>query len=132
MPNASRIRELLGARTRAHGATIEVADTQVQVTFDRGRAQRVNVEEEGAHIILQSVAVRDVRQHLRSVELDERILRTNHATDLAGLRRYKGALVAFAKVLAETLDRDEAIHVILAVAREADRLEEVIVGRDDE
>lgn len=132
MRSASRVRALLGARARAHGASLEVADSFVFVAFDHGRTQKVTIEEDDTHVLIQSVAVKNVGQYLVSAALDERILRTNHATDVAGVRRRRGALVAFAKLLADTLDRDEAIHAILAVAREADRLEGVIVGRDDE
>jgi hypothetical protein len=90
------------------------------------------VDVDDRHILFESTAVRRINELVAGARIDELILRTNHATETVGLRRKNDALAAFAKVLKRTLDRDEAIHAILAVAREADRLEQLMAGRDEQ
>jgi len=132
MRSAERILSLLGAETTAHGAKLQVDRAHVDVAFLSGRSQRVWVAEEENHLVLESVAVRQADEVLGRSRLDELILRMNYETDTVGLRRQNGALTTFVKVLKRTLDHEEAIQAIVAVAREADRLEQLTTGRDDE
>ena len=132
MRSADRIHELVGPRAKVHGATVTVDGVHVDVVFTSGRSQRVAIEEDETHVRLESVALGRIDESIGSAHVDELILRTNHATETVGLRRRNGALTAFVKVLRSTLDRDEALHAIVAVAREADRLEQLMTGRDDE
>ena len=132
MQNDKRILELVGARATRHGATVLLSQHHADVRLSSGRMQRVHFDEDDTHVLFESVAVRRVAKELGAPFLEALILQTNYETRAAGFRRVDGNLVAFAKLLKETLDRGEAIEAILEVAREADRIEQVVTGRDDE
>ncbi len=132
MPDVERIQELLGDGVEYRGAALKVRRRVVDVTLPSARRQRVECREDTTHVLLESIAARDADTTFGRAEIDELILRTNHAQEAVGLRRRDGALVVFLKVLKTTLDRNEAVHAILAVAREADRIEQAVTGRDVE
>jgi hypothetical protein len=132
MSAVERIRSLIGKTATPSNVRLRVVDDRIDVKFSSGRSQRVAVTEDATHLLLESVAAPRVEDRVRSAALDELVLRHNHALGIVGLRRRRGALCAFVKVLKETLDPNEALHAIVAVAREADRLEELVTGRDVE
>lgn len=132
MRNADHTLTVVGRQAKTHGATIALDQSQAHVAFVSGRSQRVTIWEDETHVLFESIAVRRVEDIIGRAELDDLILRTNHATEAVGLRRKNGALTAFVKLLKRTLDRNEAIHAIVTVAREVDQIELMMTGRDDE
>ena len=132
MQDADHILAIVGPRAEGHGATMTLDRGQANVVFASGRSQRVTIEENETHVLLESIAMRRADEKIGRAQLDDVILRTNHATEAVGVRRKNGALTAFLKLLKHTLDRDEAIHAIVSVAREADRIEMLMTGRDEE
>lgn len=129
MRDANPLLDLIGARARVPGACLEVEGAHVEVTFESKRTQSVMVAEDATHILLESVAVHRIHERLKPAELDELILRSNHAMAAVGLRRKQSALTAFVKLYKASLDGGEAIQAVVAVAREADRVRQLIAGR---
>lgn len=131
MRAASKVQELLGDSQKIRGATVRSASNGMVVEFDSRRSHLVACEESTTHVLLESIAVRQVQGWIKQKQLNELILRSNHALPLVGLRRKGEALTVFAKLLKSRLDRDEAVYAIVAVAREADRLEYLLTGKDE-
>ena len=107
-------------------------DTHITVSFPSGRTQRVRCEEQPDAWRLTSTCAR--RRHVIDDEgLAERIWEQNAHTPLVGLRIDSRDRLVGAVVLPKAgLTADEMGAAIRMLARECDRVEFVVTGRDVE
>ena len=128
-----RIRDLLGGRHLSHGdLRIDWEPTRVTVTFSNGRAQRIRYREDGDQLVLETTVARPgVVSDAGLGRLAQELLLRNRETEVVtfGLGA-RDRLEAWVCLHTATLQSEELCHYLAVLAREADRLEYLLTGRD--
>ncbi len=114
------------------GVSFEKQTDGVNVVFVSGRRQLITAERRGDHYVLTSVILGRVRaETIGREELLPLIWQHNRETDVVAFNLdARGRLVAQIQQVAETLEANELATYLYWLAREADRLEYVLTGKD--
>ena len=114
------------------GPCIEVDGDYVVVTFESGRAHRVQIRETGSAFEIHAVVARAAAVSAVP-DLPLRIWRHNRGAQLVGFRiDERGRVRAEGWAPKAGLTREEFMLVLRRVAAEGDRLEFLLTGRDVE
>lgn len=125
----TRRAELGDGRGDARGA---VAPGAIQATFPTGRGQKVRYERRGEHYLFTSrVATEAHLEHLSWTEIAKEVLLRNRITEVVafGIRDWH-AVEAWVEQRASTLRTAKLKFYIAQLAREADRFEYLLTGKD--
>ena len=128
------IRSLLGGRKAALAPDLQAVwrKGRVDVSFSNGRGQAIRYKQRDGLWVFTSRVARPstVRKHGEG-RLARRILERNRVTEIVGFRLTRaGGIEAFFRHRADTLQREELVFFLGVLAREADRFEYLLTGRD--
>ena len=128
------IKALLGGNTcdLGGGLRAEWEPGAIQVTFPNGRGQKVRYRRRGEHYLFTSrVATEGHLQHLSWKEISREILLRNRLTEVVafGVRNWH-AVEAWVEQRASTLRTEKLKFYVAHLAREADRFEFLLTGKD--
>jgi hypothetical protein len=130
----SQIRTLLGATVTGYsgGITFRWEPSTVTVEFLNGRKQIIEYEVKGEHYVFTSRIVRrSVVDKIGPERLARDILLWNRSTDVVTFRFNKrGGLEGYVEQRAANASPEELLFYLACLAREADRLEFLLTGRD--
>ena len=130
----SQIKALLGgAKTeRTEGLSLHWHPGVIQVEFPNGRKQGVQYQLKGDHYLLTSrVAAPGALLHISWEDLSKEILLRNRVTSVIAFgfgKRY--TVEAWIRQRASTLQAEELRFYVALLAREADRFEYLLTGKD--
>ena len=128
------IRNLLGAdKVQTHdGLTLLWEEGRITVEFRNERSHKVQYRLSGDQYTFRSaVATARVVDEVGHTRVAREILLRNRVAECVGFRLTpRGRLEALVRQRASTLHRDELIYYVCQLAREADRLEYLLTGRD--
>jgi hypothetical protein len=104
----------------------------MEVVFRNGRSHRVQYRHKGDHYTFRAtVATPRVVNEIGYPRLAREVLLRNRVAECVGFRiTPEGRLEALIQQRASTLDREELLYYACQLAREADRLEYLLTGRD--
>ena len=130
----SEIKALLGGSVcdLGGGLRAEWEPGAIQVTFPNGRGQKVRYQRRGEHYLFTSrVATEGHLQHLSWKEISREILLRNRLTEVVafGVRNWH-AVEAWVEQRAFTLRTEKLKFYVAHLAREADRFEFLLTGKD--
>lgn len=128
------IKTLLGgAEARLdHDLVVSCSQGRLTVTFENGRSQVIRYRREGDfYLFVSSVARPQAVKKIRLKHLAQRILARNRATEVVtfGLSPRNG-IDAWVSHRADTLQPEELKFYLKVLAREADRFEYLLTGKD--
>ncbi len=128
------IRNLLGAdEVQTHdGLTLLWEEGRVTVEFRNERSHDVTYKLEGdLYTFRSTVATARVVEEVGHTRIAREILLRNRVAECVGFKlTRRDRLEALIQQRASTLHRDELIYYLCQLAREADRLEYLLTGRD--
>jgi hypothetical protein len=115
-------------------ARLSVEDSVVTVSFDSGRVQRIHLATRDDHYTFTSRILGSQRLDKYSwTELARIVWLRNRRTPLITfMLDERGRLVGRVEHPAATLDPEELRTILLHLARECDRLEYLLTGRDEQ
>ena len=133
-PGLSHIKSLLGGvRSQlAAGLDAEWEPRRITVTFSNGRKQVIRYRQQGDSYIFTSYVARPAAvKKIQLKSLARRILERNRATEVVtfGLGR-NGRVEAWINHRAGSLQPGELKFYLAVLAREADRFEYLLTGKD--
>lgn len=128
------IRSLLGGNHARLDRDLEVewGPRHLTVSFDSGRTQKIKYRREGDnYVFVSSVARPKAVGDIKLKHLAQRILARNRATEVVtfGLSP-RGGIDAWINHRADTLEPEELKFYLKVLAREADRFEFLLTGKD--
>ena len=129
-----QIKSLLGgARTKlSEGLSLHWQPGVIQVEFPNGRKQGIQYQLEGDHYLLTSqVATPGSLRNISWEDLSREILLRNRVTSVVAFGFGKRDTVeAWIRQRASTLQSEELKFYVALLAREADRFEYLLTGKD--
>ena len=134
MPDIEPIESILGGQEvrLAPDLVATLGRGRIDVSFKSGRRQSIRHKVRDRLYIFTSAVARPstVKKHGEGI-LFRRILERNRATEIVGFRLTKrGGIEAFLRHRADTIQREELLFFLSVLAREADRFEYLLTGRD--
>jgi hypothetical protein len=131
----SQIRSLLGGAVTRYpgGLTFRWEPGSVTAEFPNGRKQVIKYRTEGDQYIFTSrIVTRGVVDRVGRELIARDILMWNRSTDVVTFRlNERGGLEGYIEQRVASASTEEVRFYLACLAREADRLESLITGRDD-